>query len=391
MDGMRGRIMRRLLLIGAGHAHAQVLLDWAQRPVPGVELCVVSPHAMAPYSGMVPGWLAGTYSFEEICIDFKQLAYRAGATLLTDELHAIDPGTNSARLTSGAVIEFDLTSLNVGSTLRPPAVEGLQVLPLRPLGELKTRWERVLQEVCSGAMAASEAIRVTAVGGGAAGFESLLAVMSRLRARQPGRPVYAELVTRGGQLLPGLASGAVRSAEQVLARAGIRLRLGTPWTEDIAERTDLLLWGTGAQAHAWQIDAARRGELAVSEKGFVRVGPNLQSVSHPNVYAAGDCAEWTSPLPKAGVFAVRMGPVLSRNLRAALGDGSPAAFKPQRHFLALLATADGSAIGARSGLHAQGRWLWRLKNRIDRGFIARFQPPSVPREFVLPFSPGDTS
>ncbi|WP_291065399.1 FAD-dependent oxidoreductase [Hydrogenophaga sp.] len=382
--------MRRLLLIGAGHAHAQVLLDWAHRPVPGAELCVVSPHALAPYSGMVPGWLGGSYGFEEICIDFDQLARRAGATFLTDELHALDPGSNSARLASGVVVDFDVASLNVGSTLRPPSVDGPQVLALRPLGELKTRWDRVLQDVCSGEMAAGNAIRVTAVGGGAAGFESLLAVLARLRALQPQRPVQAELVTRGGQLLPGLARGAVRSAEQALTKAGVRLRVATPWTPAMAEHTDLLLWGTGAQAHAWQTDAARRGGLAVSEQGFVRVNPELRSVSHPNVYAAGDCAHWTFPLPKAGVYAVRMGPVLSRNLRAALGDAAPASFKPQHNFLALLATADGRAIGSRGRLHAEGRWLWRLKDRIDRGFLARFQSPAAHCGLVQPVSSGNT-
>ena len=137
-----------------------------------------------------------------------------------------------------------------------------------------------------------------------------------------------------------------------------------------------MLWATGAEAHAWQLDPARRGPLAVSERGFVRIDAQLRSVSHPQVFAVGDCAEWAEPLPKAGVYAVRMGPVLAHNLRAALGQGSMMAYRPQRDFLALLATADGRAIASRGPFGASGRWAWRWKDRIDRGFLRRFAQAS---------------
>lgn len=375
--------MKRLLLIGAGHAHAQVLLDWEARPVRGVELMVLSPHGKAPYSGMVPGWLAGTYDFDAICIDFAGLAQRAGAVFVEGALYAIDPTLRRVHLASGATIDYDLVSLNVGSTLTPPRIDGPPVLSLRPLGDLKTAWDRVLNLPAKRSSVVPHAVRVTAVGGGAAGFESVLAVVARLRALNPGQPVHADLVTRGTQWLPGLAPGAVRSAERALRTAGVQLHLGTAWTPAMADNTDLLIWGTGAQAHAWQTDTARSGGLAVSAQGFIRVQPDLRSVSHPDVYAVGDCAEWASPLPKAGVYAVRMGPVLSRNLRTALGDeGGPVDFKPQHHFMGLLATANGRAIASRGRLHAEGRWVWRLKDRIDRGFLARFQSPAVQRGLV---------
>ena len=140
---------------------------------------------------------------------------------------------------------------------------------------------------------------------------------------------------------------------------------------------------------------------------FIRVDAQLRSVSHPQVFAVGDCAHWSGDapaagttgaraddgagLPKAGVYAVRMGPVLARNLRAALGQGAPVDYRPQRRFLALLATADRQAIAAWNGWSAQGprlgRWLWRWKDRIDRGFLRRFERtgarargPTAPQE-----------
>ena len=151
-----------------------------------------------------------------------------------------------------------------------------------------------------------------------------------------------------------------------------------------------MLWATGAEAQAWQLDPARRGALAVSERGFIRIDEQLRSLSHPQVFAVGDCADWARPLPKAGVFAVRMGPTLGANLRAALGHGASRDWHPQRRFLTLLATADGRAIGSRGALGAEGHWVWRWKDHIDRSFVGRFGAPSGAAEVAPSASLHDT-
>jgi len=360
----------RLVLVGAGHAHAQVLLGWARAPLPGVEVVVVSPQALAPYSGMVPGWLAGLYRFDEIVIDFPALCAAAGARWVASELEALDASRRRLQLSSGATLDYDVLSLNVGSTLRPPSATGTSLLALRPLSHLRAGFDSLIEQWATDT--SERPYTVTAVGGGAAGFESLLAVVARLRALRPQRAVQGCLVSRGAALLPGLSSPARRAAERALARAGVTVRLGTGWSEAIGRSSDLVLWATGAEAQAWQLDPDRRGPLAVSESGFVRIDAQLRSISHPQVYAVGDCAEWSEPLPKAGVYAVRMGPVLSRNLRAALGDGTSLVYRPQHHFLALLATGDGRAIASRGAFGAEGRWAWRWKDHIDRRFLGRF-------------------
>lgn len=362
----------KLLLVGAGHAHAQVLLDWLRRPIAGVELVVASPHALAPYSGMVPGWLAGAYAFEEIVVDFAALCAAAGARWVEAELDTLDPAHRRATLSTGEVLGYDLLSLNVGSTLRPPAGTATKVLALRPLARLRQAFEALLDSWTNDP--SGRPFTVSAIGGGAAGFESLLAVLARLRRLRPDRRVDGRLVSLGATLLPGLASPARRAAERALAGAGVAVQLATGWSGAIGRDSDLVLWATGAEAHDWQRDPARRGALAVSDQGFVRIDDHLRSVSHPNVFAVGDCAHWeaASALPKAGVYAVRMGPVLVRNLRAALGAGEGRAYRPQHRFLALLATGDGSAIASRGPFGASGAWAWRWKDHIDRRFVRRF-------------------
>lgn len=359
---------QQLLLVGAGHAHAQVLRDWARAPVAGVQLTVVSPSELSPYSGMVPGWLAGHYRFEAICIDFAALARAAGARLVIDEVQGIDTIARRVRLAGGPALGWDLLSLNVGSTLVPPAGLPGRVLALRPLGRLRAAWDGLLAQHADGA----EPIRrVQAVGGGAAGVEALLAVLARLRAQQPGGRVEGELLTRG-ELLPGLAPAAVHAARAALQRAGVDVRTDTDFDAGQVQPGGLLLWATGAQAHPWQ----RSSGLAVGESGFFQVDRHLQSVGQPRVFAVGDCAQWSPPLPKAGVYAVRQGPVLTANLRAALAGAPLRAYRPQHRFLVLLATADGRAIAARGGwaLHGPrlGRWAWRWKDHIDRSFVSGF-------------------
>ena len=358
--------MKRLLLIGAGHAHAQVLKDWIGSPVSGTELVVVSPSALAPYSGMVPGWLAGLYRYDEICIPFDALAAAAGARFVIDEMIGLDPDRRRVQLASGATLDCDVLSLNVGSTLHAPQFDGVRVLALRPLGKLREAWDALLNDLTQAVGKAP--LAVTMVGGGAAGVESLLAALVRLRSLQPTRPISARLIAESTSLLIGAAPAAASSAQAALTEAGVSLQLGAAYRGAAGGTTDLLLWAAGAEAHAWQ----RTCGLTVSERGFIRVDARLRSLSHPQVHAVGDCAEWVRPLPKAGVYAVRMGPVLSRNLRAALGVGEPVAYVPQRRVLSLLSTGDGSAIASWGRWSTKGRWVWWLKDRIDRAFVQRY-------------------
>jgi len=368
-----GRPFQRLVLAGAGHAHAQVLLEWARAPLPGVELVLVSPLAQAPYSGMVPGWLAGTYRYDEMVIDFRALCAASGARWVAAEVTALDADARRLQLSNGDTLAYDLLSLNIGSTLRPPDGEGARMLALRPLSLLPQAYDEVL--AAWRADPSTQPWTVTAVGGGAAGVESLLAVLARLRQLRPDRGVHGGLVSQASELLPGLSAPARRAARRALARAGVTVQLGSRWCATVGRSSDLVLWATGAEAHDWQRDPARRGGLAVQEQGFIRIDAQLRSVSHPQVFATGDCAHWEPAeraLPKAGVVAVRMGPVLARNLRRALQGQPLETYHPQPRYLVLLATGDGRAIASRGALGASGRWAWHWKDAIDRRFIRRY-------------------
>lgn len=362
-----------VVLVGGGHAHAQVLRAWAQAPLPGCSLSLVTPQALAPYSGMVPGWLAGHYRFEELSIDFAALARAAGATWLASEVSALDAATRTLTLADGQRLGYDLLSLNIGSTLQAPGVpSAARVLVMRPLSQLHAAWTALQQDPW---LVDDDApLAVTAVGGGAAGVETLLAVCATLRRELPKRTLLPRLVTRGDRLLTGMAGGAAQRIGAALQAAGVQVQCGLDAHRMLAapaRAPGLLLWAAGAQPHDWP----RRSGLATNDAGFVQIDAQLRSTSHPEVLAVGDCAAWQPPLPKAGVFAVRMGPVLTSNLRA-LAQGRPQAlqrFAPQRRYLALLATGDKRAVAAWGDLSAEGALLWRWKDWIDRRFIGGFR------------------
>jgi pyridine nucleotide-disulfide oxidoreductase family protein len=371
--------MKRLVLVGGGHAHVHVLERWRASPVPGVQLVVVCEESQAPYSGMVPGWLAGHYRFDEITIDIASLAQRAGAQFIASDVQSMNAAARTLTLggtASPPVLDYDIVSLNVGSTLHPPTDLAGVVLSMRPLSQLRAKWDALLQGLATEASAGAHGDpqgrapvrRVVVAGGGPAGVEALLAALSGLRRALPKVPWQGLLLTRDAQVLSHHGATARAHMLDALHRAEVQVQANVDANTYPFKDTDIVLWATGAQAHPW---LARSG-LAVDDAGFVSVNDRLQSTSHAHVHAAGDCCAFAPPQPKAGVTAVRMGPVLATNLQAALRGGLPTRFEPPPRQLALLSTVDGRAVASWGGLSVQGRWVWRAKDRIDRRFVRRF-------------------
>ena len=362
---------KHLLLAGGGHAQVEVLRQWAERPLAGWRVTLLTRDAHSPYSGMLPGVAAGLYRPGDALIDIRALAARAGADLLVDSVAGLDPAARLLRRQGGAPIHYDLLSLNTGATpdLGQVAGAAAHAVPLKPIDALLPRLAALEAEARPG-----QAIAV--VGAGAAGTEMALALAARLGPRG----VRLTLVAGGAGLLPGLPEGFRRRARAALAEAGIVLLEG----EEVAEVTeaglrfrrraalpaDTVLWATGAAPAAWLAESG----LARDARGFLLVEPTLQAVGQPAIFAAGDVASFrAAPLPKSGVVAVRQGPVLARNLRAAAEGRALEAYRPQRDWLVLLATGDGRALGTRNGLVFGGRWVWWWKDRIDRRFMARYR------------------
>ncbi len=368
--------MKRLVLVGGGHSHVEVLRQLGVRPAAGAEIILVSPARHTSYSGMLPGLIAGHYRYDECHIDLDYLARFAGARLVQSLACNVDTLRRQIVLTDGAAIDYDLLSINIGSTSAHPALPGAadEAIAVKPVEEFLPAWNGLVERARTGDLK-----KILIVGGGAGGVELLLAMQHRLARLSAPHAIGFVLVTDAGRLLPDHNSGTRSAFRHILSQRGIKVRLNcrvaraesnaaiTTNGERIA--ADAIVWATGAGAPAW----LRATTLKLDAAGFIATDEHLQSLSHPELFAAGDCATIAGcAYPKSGVYAVRQGPLLAGNLRHALADEPLGTYRPQPRALALISTGDKYAIASYGGLTLQGAWVWRWKNYIDRKFMARY-------------------
>ncbi len=364
---MRGDLplTRDVVLIGGGHTHALFLRRWGMNPLAGVRLTLINPEPQAPYSGMLPGLVAGHYARDELMIDLVRLARFARARLVLGRAEGIERVARHILVPGRAPIRYDLASIDIGITSAMPDLPGFaeHAHPAKPLAAFADAWEAFAPTRGTAAV----------IGGGVAGMELAMAMAHRLG------PGQVTLIEAQAEVVPAL-SEKTRGTLVAEARAlRIDIRTGAPVRA--VEAGQVVLESGETVASGFTVGAAAtqpQGWLAETgldlTDGFVTVGETLASVSDPRLFAVGDCAHLShAPRPKAGVYAVREAPVLFDNLRARLTGIEPRPYDPQEDYLKLISCGAKRAVADRSGLRLAGGWLWRWKDRIDRRFMARFE------------------
>jgi selenide,water dikinase len=369
--------VRDLVLIGGGHAHALVLKMWAMDPLPGTRLTLINPGPTAPYTGMLPGHIAGHYQRDELMIDLVRLGRFANARLILDHASGLDRDKHLVQLQGRPPLPYDLASIDIGITSDLPDLPGAEyAVAAKPLAEYAAAWEAFVARGLAFP-------RVVILGAGLGGVE--LALASQHRLRKLGAKPQVTLVDRATSLLPGLGALARRKVLARLASEGITLRSGAEITGIGPDHvrlsggdqigSDFTLMVAGSRPHPWIADLGLQ-----HDNGFLITTPELKT-SDPHIFAVGDCATIPGdPRPKAGVFAVRAAPILHQNLRAALTGQPLRPFRPQRDYLKLVALGAKDAVADKWGLAVSGPRLWQLKDRIDRAFMEKLGDlPAMPQ------------
>jgi selenide,water dikinase len=382
MKSSHDTVVKDLVLVGGGHAHVIVLKKFAMKPLQGVRLTVIARDLHTPYSGMLPGYVAGHYEFDEVHIDLRPLCQLAGARLYHDEATRFDLEARQVICRGRPPVSYDVASVNIGSTPSFNGVSGADkfTTPVKPINNFVARWQHLVERVLNN----PGPHRIGVVGAGAGGTELLLAMQNRLGsllAEQGKRADDLEfhLITKSETILPSFGTGLRRRFERLMTARRIHVHTGAAVEKVVPGAITIfggktielneILWVTAAGAPPW----LRESGLNVDEQGFIEVRDTLQSTSHANVFAAGDIAAVVNhPRPKAGVFAVRQAPALNENLRRFLVGWPTRPFTPQRDFLALISTGDKYAVASKWGFSAEGHWVWKWKDWIDQRFMHRF-------------------
>ncbi len=368
--------MKRLVLIGGGHSHVEVLRHFAAQPEPGLELVLLSPEQHAIYSGMIPGVVAGDYAPAACHIDLETLARRAGARWIAAAATGLGEKSRQVEISVGAPLAYELISIDVGSMASTHGIPGVveHALAVKPAAVFFDRLSQLEQKSAGGAPR-----RIAVVGAGAAGTEIAFTLSWRLN-REHGDAAWVTLVADSAQILPGFTAGARERALRMASARGVSIQTGVAVSAvDAAGLTladgsrvaaDTVIWAAGAAALSWLAATP----LATDVKGFISINECLQSVSHPEAFAAGDCAgDASRPWPKSGVFAVRQGPLLARNLRRAVRGEPLLPFRSGSTALAILNYGGRQALAAWEGRAMQGAWVWHWKDWLDRRFVTRYR------------------
>lgn len=373
--------LRKIVLVGGGHSHITVLEQFASHPLSGGQLTLVTDSQTTVYSGMVPGFVAGQYRQEELEIDMKRLAQKAKAHVVLSKAVKIDTKERQILLANGLSIRYDIASFDIGATMAGRNLPGIRqhTTTTRPLGLFIKQVDKIVQAAqkhCS----TTTPFRIVVVGAGMGGIELSFTLQQRLR-QNVSTAVQILILQNNPRILDHYADSLARRVHQLSKEKDVQIQCNRkvvavePNTVILADgeriHCQAILWVTGPASQPM----FKESGLSTDNSGFVRVHPTLQIENQTNLFATGDCATLIDypQTSRAGVYAIRQGTFITRNIRALLSGKPLQTYRPQQDFLALINLGDGRALGTKWGQLVEGKWVMTLKDWIDRRFVKRFQ------------------
>lgn len=380
---MRIENPQKIVLVGGGHSHITVLEQFANHPLSGGQLTLVTDSQTTIYSGMVPGFVAGQYRQEELEIDIKRLAQQAKARVVLSKAVKIDIKERQILLKNGLPIHYDIASFDIGATMVGRDLPGIRqhTTTTRPLGLFIKRVDGIVQAAQK--HCATTPFRIVVVGAGMGGIELAFTLQQRLR-QNTSTTIQILILQNEPRILAHYADSLVRRVHQLGKEKDVQIQCNSKVVAVEPNRVILaggecihcqaILWVTGPASYPM----FRKSGLSTDNSGFVRVHSTLQIENQTNLFATGDCATLIDypQTPKAGVYAIRQGTFITHNIRALLSGKPLQSYRPQKDFLALINLGDGRALGTKWGRLIEGKWVMTLKDWIDKRFVKRFQSPA---------------
>eukprot|EP01041_Mallomonas_annulata_P010067 gene10067-20981_t len=397
-------VLKDVILIGGGHAHVHTLKMFGMNPIPGVRLTLVSRDIYTPYSGMLPGFIAGHYTWEECHLDLIKICSFANARFVHAEANGIDIQHRLIQCNDNRPpFAYDILSLDIGIVPKHlpqgSTLNHENIIPVKPIDQFSYKWNILKKRILSNLdRNKNHNIRIAIIGGGAGGVELCFSIHEALTKHLLAHNIDITrikiiIINRNNVLLPSHNKGIQKLVKDLINKKDIELHLEVEVigvesrNETNPDAYNKLLLSNGmkidfdeaflctqACPQSWLADTS----LQLTEEGFISVESTLESVNSPGVFACGDvCHMAEHPRPKAGVFAVRAGPILTENIRRKLFGEPLHNWTPQDQFLGIIGTGEGSAIASKGPMALHGSYIWKLKQHIDRQWMAGYQqlPP----------------
>lgn len=312
------------------------------------------------------------------------MAAWCNAEYINKKVVRVEANKNLIHLADDTTVSYDIAVINVGSRTRDAqSVPGIweHSLTTRPINDLLGNIVKKEEQLKKDGIIPE----VVVIGQGAAGTELAFGYKKRW-SDYFGQEIKVSIVSHTDSVLQGQPTTAINEVMSKLKKHNIAIIPNERVKEIKADRVvfesgneahcNVAVWATGAEAQ----ELTFKSDLELLN-GYFRVNDHLQSTSHPNVFAGGDCITIEKyadekPIfpPKAGVYAVREGPIIAQNLCNVINGKPLVDYVPQRMFLSLLMTGDEEAIANKHGIAFSGKWVWRMKDWIDRGFMKLFDP-----------------
>lgn len=380
---MKKNIPKNIVLIGGGHSHAIVLKLFGIHPLPGVNLILITPDRYTPYSGMLPGYIAGFYQYNECHIDLQNLCKFAHAKLYLDQVIGLNLDYQKVFCANHPAIDFDILSINIGSTPEKSSISGAaeHTIAAKPVAQLLEHWHQLQENIVINSV---KNLSIGMVGSGAGGIELALSIQTGLENLGIDN-LQIDLWQRGDKLMRNYHLSVQKIIKKILINHNIKLHLGETVAQISSTGKKLQIQSQSGLAleydqvfcvtQASPADWVKNSGIGTDVKGFILVDNYLKSITHPHIFATGDIASMINyHLPKAGVFAVRQGKPLYENLRRTILGKSLISYHPQTAYLSLISTGNRQALANRGSLTLPPHpLLWHWKNCIDRHFMEEFQ------------------
>lgn len=361
--------MKKIVLVGGGHSHVYVIKKLQEESIKDTDITLISPSRYQYYSGMFSGYAEGLYTEDDIRIDLIKLTRNSDVNWIEGAVTSIDPEQKVILTDKGKVIDYDAISFDIGSLTAGIDVPGVFENTTR----VKPSYHFV--NVIEQAKSSNELV---VVGGGASGVEISLSLQAWRKKHDFETPVT---LISGSRLLPSEREGISNRIEKIVKEKGIQLLTNTKVTE-VKPNTlitstkkhisfNQVIWLGGPKAP----ELFKTARLPVDDQGYLVVEDTLQVKEYPSIFGAGDCITMRNfpSIHKVGVYAVRQGPILYKNLKGFMENGDGELYKPQSNYLSILSTGNKEGFLLYKNRSFLGKWAWFLKNRIDRKFMEKFQ------------------